>query len=179
MQRKMKPLRLAPQKLVNRKTILRISNGNGTWLFLKDGRYNLPLTYSNWSKARTVKMTTWKCEKPTWRNQSPTLLILKENMGQFCPNPFVEPTTQVRYRARVTWSGYISRATVTPPLLTEDSKPRLKPVSMNISLSLDMYVLNRIKCFSSVYLAVCVPVEFPCELERLFGDQNHAKYTLL
>ena len=50
---------------------------------------------------------------------------------------------------------------------------------MNISLSLDMYVLNRIKCFSSAYLALCVPVEFPCELERLFGDQNYAKYTLL
>ena len=41
------------------------------------------------------------------------------------------------------------------------------------------YVLGRIKCFSSVYLALCVPVEFPCELERLFGDRNHANYTLL
>ena len=52
---------------------------------------------------------------------------------------------------------------------------------MNISLSLVIYVdvLGRVKCFSSVCLALCVPVEFPCELERLFGDQNHAKYTLL
>ena len=105
-------------------------------------------------------------------------------MVQFSPNQYVVPTSLVRFRARATWSGYISGATLTPSLLTEDSKPLLKQVCMNISLSLVMYVLGRIKCFSSVYLyilsyAYLYSIEFPCELECLFGDQNHAKYTLL
>ena len=99
-------------------------------IILQNTRFkSLSTPHLNWSKLQTARMTTWKSEKPMLMNHSPTPPILEENMGQFCPNLYVALITQVQYGAWVTWFGYISGVTVTPLLLTEDSKPPLKQVS--------------------------------------------------